>query len=679
MIKINEIYIRINTEDEKLEFRDQFNKGLNIVTSYINTKGKSTIGEAILFNLGLEEILGNKNERAIKPVLRSIIKVNDVDKVVLQSDIYLEIENGNNKVITILRSPNNNSRNVKLVSVYENTLDEVLKGNCKFNDYFVHDGGAAKNVRGFHHYLNDFAEYNIPNVATYDGREVPLYIQTIASCFYVEQKKGWMNILATMPTIYRIKDSKKRVLEYVLNLSVLETEKQYYFAEEKVKENEREWEQTIRSIISRVKRIKGFIISGLKEKPYLIQDNEKPIISYSGDDENIGVEELLRKIDVDISGLNNLSEPIIENQSNAMNRELNELGNLLNKFSDELDNSRINLAFEEDQLTAIINRLDIIKIDLSENRDLRKILKMGSLEKSGLVKSSCPTCGQNIDDTLFEQDSNIKVMTIDESIKHLENEKKMLEFSYKAQNEKVKSYLALDSQLQERTEVISSRIRLVKSDLISNNKAISKSHINKIVRLEIEKEQIKDLLKDVDEMWNQLICIGKNWSKNKLNLDKLPKDFICNKDRETLGKLRKEFIKLLTMFKFESISVDNIDIDFNSYMPIVNGFEYTGGKSFDLHSDSSASDTIRIMWAYLVALHRVANISGNNLGFFVLDEPAQQNADISSAKVLLNELKDLSCDEQIFVFYKREHNDSLLDELEKNSYKHIHSDEYLIK
>ncbi len=207
MIKINELYIRVHTATDLLEFNQVFSSKLNVITSYTNTKGKSTIGESILFCLGLEEILGNKNEKAVKPVLRSKIEVEGEEYCVVQSDIFLEVENNRGERITIQRSPKNNDRDSRLVSVFSEGLQEVLKGSCEFTDYFVHDPGAAKNIRGFHHFLQIFIGLNLPDVVTYDGKVTKLYIQTLASCFYIEQKKGWMNVLATLPTYYRIKGS----------------------------------------------------------------------------------------------------------------------------------------------------------------------------------------------------------------------------------------------------------------------------------------------------------------------------------------------------------------------------------------------------------------------------------------------------------------------------------------
>lgn len=670
MIKINGLYIKVNTAGDVFEFRDTFDKKFNIITSYSNTKGKSTIGESILFCLGMEEILGQKNEKAVKPVLRSLIEKDGKEEIVIQSDVFLEVENSHGDVITIQRSPVHNSRQVKLVSVYENSIEEVLKKECPFKDYFVHDIGAAKNIRGFHTFLEQFIGYNLPSVTKYDGNNTKLYIQTLISCFYIEQKRGWMNILATMPTYFKIKDSKKRVLEYVLGLSVLETERAYNEAKALLKAAETEWKIVYNNIMSKNRNSEGFIIRGLSERPHIISDNEKVEILKQEFDVIKTIQEVITRINLKINQLNNISEPIIENRQEALNTELNELNELREKFSVQLSQVLTEYTLEKEELKSIKNRLSFIEKDLEENNDLKKLISLGSLENTNITKSKCPTCGQKINDTLLEQSEEIKIMNIEQSIHCLKNEKNMLEFSYAAQYKFVEDKKILVGKLEKRIEEISSRIRTIKSDLITNNKAISQNHINEIVNLEIDKNNIIEFEKNINKLYQELKIIGKKWGEAKENLAKLPSNLINDKDKKILNQFNQEFKNLLICFNFESTNIEKIYIDEYNYLPSVEGF--------DLYSDSSASDTIRIIWAYIIALQKISKVYGNNIGFLLLDEPAQQNTDISSAKELLKELWKLSEQQQVFVLYKMEELENLLEDLPKGSFKRIHADKHLI-
>lgn len=670
MIRINQLYIRINTALECLEFRESFSSKLNVITSYTNTKGKSTIGESILFCLGLEEILGQKNEKAVKPVLRSKIEVNGEEADVIQSTVFLEIENKKGEVITIERCPKNNDRDARLVSVHNGSIVEMLEGKCDFEDYFVHDPGAAKNIRGFHSYLQSFIGLELPEVATYEGKLIKLYLPTLISCFYMEQKKGWINVLQTLPSYYRIKDVKKRVLEYVMGLSILETEREFNIRKYKLKSTENEWELKLANIVSKVHAIRELKIVGLKEKPHIVGEEEhiKLLISHEGEGIELGY--YLEELENEIEELNNIKEPTIENRSRALNTELKELDELLVKFTNQKIDAQRTCSIEEEQLNSVKHRLENIKKDLAENKDMLKLIRLGSLEDMAFAKSQCPTCGQSVDDTLFQQNGKVKIMTIEESIIHLESERQMLEFSKDAQQLRLNNQKEYILRIGDRLVEISSRIRIVKSDLISNNKAISQSHINQIVELELRKNSLETLYFEISTLWEELKSVGVRWGKDKSSLDEIPSDFINDRDKEILGLLRSEFTRMLKEFKFESTSISNIQIDDFNYLPTVQGF--------DLHFDSSASDTVRIIWAYMTALQYVANSYGNNFGFLIYDEPAQQNTDLSSARELLKELVKLSDSQQVFVFYKLE-SDELFNSINESDYFRIHSDDYLVK
>ena len=100
-------------------------------------------------------------------------------------------------------------------------------------------------------------------------------------------------------------------------------------------------------------------------------------------------------------------------------------------------------------------------------------------------------------------------------------------------------------------------------------------------------------------------------------------------------------------------------------------------SGFDLYADSSASDTIRIIWAYIVALQKISLEYGHNLGFLLLDEPAQQNTDLSSSRQLLKQLCELGKKQQVFMLYKLESEESdieLFKDVDSKEYLRFHSD-----
>lgn len=96
--------------------------------------------------------------------------------------------------------------------------------------------------------------------------------------------------------------------------------------------------------------------------------------------------------------------------------------------------------------------------------------------------------------------------------------------------------------------------------------------------------------------------------------------------------LRKRFVDNLKRYHYSSLTnFDGIDISMNSsLLPTIDGF--------DMKFDSSASDGIRVIWAFTMALLQVSvEKEGNHPGIIIFDEPAQQSIDARRhEKLLLN-------------------------------------------
>ena len=64
---------------------------------------------------------------------------------------------------------------------------------------------------------------------------------------FIEQKHGWSDILSGMP-IFGIRESKKRVLEYIIGLDTLKNEKEHERLNGIKTEIENEWKKLIQQI-----------------------------------------------------------------------------------------------------------------------------------------------------------------------------------------------------------------------------------------------------------------------------------------------------------------------------------------------------------------------------------------------------------------------------------------------
>lgn len=165
MLKIRAIKLEVNTSNGLFGTEHRFDDGLNIIRGD-NSAGKSTLFQAILYGLGFEELLGGKNEKTMQSTLRDHVEFpKDTFHDVIQSFVYLEIENKN--IVTIKRSVVSQHRKAQLVDVYFGGLLTESVKDIEMRQMYIHDAGAASDADyGFHVFLSEFLEWEIPEILT---------------------------------------------------------------------------------------------------------------------------------------------------------------------------------------------------------------------------------------------------------------------------------------------------------------------------------------------------------------------------------------------------------------------------------------------------------------------------------------------------------------------------------
>ena len=95
------------------------------------------------------------------------------------------------------------------------------------------------------------------------------------------------------------------------------------------------------------------------------------------------------------------------------------------------------------------------------------------------------------------------------------------------------------------------------------------------------------------------------------------------------------FISNLENYNYKSvINKNEITISEDTYLPII--------EEFDMKFDSSASDNIRGIWAYTIALLQVSmSERGNHPGVLIFDEPVQHSIVLNDMKKFLDSIVQL--------------------------------------
>lgn len=614
MLQINRVKAIARTGIGNYGFDYNLRPGLNFISSSDNTRGKSSVLVAIYYCLGLEEIIGGKGHKVLTSVYKNSIDDGNNTYGVLESEVFLEINNGCD-TITIYRSATMENRSDQLVTVYYNSLDNIEPSNAE--DMYVHSHNAATNSKGFHAFLEKFIGLELPMVPANDDKDRKLYLQLIFSCIFIEQKRGWADVFSGMP-ILGIKEAKKRVIEYILGLDTLKNERKKNELSIREAYIKNEWQKIVEDISSAANKV-NFQVIGLPQQPRVL---EKYIISplqiKMRGTEKISVDNKIEELEKEYDGLRVVKPKIVDN-FDELQVELDETEKSIEILERRITEARDMLLREEASLRTLSDTLEIVNLDIRNNKDAAKLKRLGSELDYATSKDICPLCNQSIQDSLLPVQYLTNIMSIEENIKHLDSQKQMLEFAIAGHKEN-KDELKIN--IDESSASIFTLRRLAKSirsDLYSINEDLSEAIIYKRINLENKITSLREMKQHVIKQYEKLEALSKEWKTYLEEKSKLPSKKFTELDLDKLTFLQEQFKKNLRKYNYKSVAnFNNITISHHTYLPATEGF--------DMKFDSSASDNIRAIWAFTIAVMQTSLNKGGNLPeVLIFDEPAQHS------------------------------------------------------
>lgn len=641
MLRINRLRIEIKTINENhggiYGFDEKFFDGLNFIASLSNTAGKSSVIEAIFYCLGFEEIIGGRNEKVLTSVYKSIIKDSDKDWNVLESGAYLEIFNGN-EIVTIYRSAKSDARDSRLVTVYYGDYDSIGDQRISPDDMYLHDGGSATNEKGFHAFLESFLHLQLPLVQT-NGNDQKLYLQVIFSCLFIEQKHGWSDIFSGMPYL-GIKDAKKRVVEFLLGLDTFKNEKEKDRLKAMKDNITGEWKAIFNDINRNANR-ESCSVCGLSIHPKIMADQDYKVIATTTVDGK-SLDDAISELQSQHDSVKQLKPRNIDNFE-ALNNELQTISETIASFEQKVYECEEQIALSRSAILQAERSLEVVTRDLRNNKDAAKLQSMGSTMGCQASSNICPTCNQQIEDSLLHIGEGIPIMSIDENIRHLEGQKSILEFTRNSHKANVEHFMLVKNDLQSRLLTLRRLAQTIRSDIYSTETEWSESVVQKLVEIETRIRRYDQLESFIALKLEEIDNLSERWKKYKDEYAKLPKKTSSDLDGEIIKSLKQNFIANLRKYKYKSApDIDAVDVPIETCLPTIDGF--------DMKFDSSASDNIRIIWSFTMALLQTSiEKNGNHPGLIIFDEPAQHSIVSSDMESLIQSILDLKESSQVIV------------------------------
>lgn len=621
-MRVEALRLSVQTDAGQVGRSLRFTDGLNVLRAD-NSSGKSTALQSIIYALGLEGMLSPSHRIPLPHAMTDSVTVEGRDYAVSESSVEVQLSNSAGEGIVVSRAVVGAAgRDPRLISVTRGRA-MTEPGDFARQDYFVRHPGAARNQAGFHRFFAEFLGLELPRVTKMDGSEVPLYLETLFPYFFVEQKHGWSGIQTRLPTYLGIREVGRRSAEYILGLDVFDRILRRQRIASNITEIEAEWQSVSRQVeeLAKVSRVV------LRDAPAKVSQGSEvgslmPLVHLDGQwvtiDDAVG--RLTEQVAAASAPVRTVSDdaPQLESDLPALEASLRESLAVASALQDE----RQELRGREQQL---LSRIDALEEDLQRHKDSQLLERFGSEHAHSLIAEHlCPTCHQDLTDGA---DISAQVMTVAENIAFIRRQLRVFNDSISDVRRVATAIDVRAAALREQVRGYRAEIRSARETLSSAESSPSVSDISRRVELSQRLTELRGRQSEFRALRETLVALHQRWRDQRGLLADVRSDDLSPADEERLARVETQVRRQLGRYGFDSLEPDQVAIDRVTYRPTHEGF--------DLGFDLSASDMIRVIWAYLFALLNVGTQDGHHLGFLVFDEPRQQETARTSYQALL--------------------------------------------
>jgi hypothetical protein len=494
------------------------------------------------------------------------------------------------------------------------------------NDYFVRRPGAAVSERGFHNMLADFLGWELPMLQRDEETEVPLYLEMIFPLIYVEQKRGWGAIQATMPT-YGVPNARRRAIEFILGLGVYRRARERRELLGEIERFRGQYRQAVALFTARLDGT-GVVLQGLEpDMPTRWPAVEPALLASVDAGEWSGLAEHLADLRNQLQTVRADDVPSAEEQARELSEALSERERQLDSLSAAGGELRRSVALDDDQLAALNTRVEALDEDRRRYRDAITLRELGSNVGPILEGDDCPACHRPLPAALVVAAAP-PPMSLEQNLEFIQEQIQTFRLMW----DDINRHRGVASQqlaaLRTRIDEVRQEVRAARSTLTSPSQSPSIAAVRRQLQLEDRVERLESIEQDFYGLIADIRPLIDAAQHARERLLSLPTERLDESDEARLGALETSVVSQLGEYGFRSFDVDTIGISHDTYLPTREGF--------DLGFVTSASDAIRIVWSYLLGLLEVSKtFETNHPGLLMFDEPRQQAADPLSFQALL--------------------------------------------
>lgn len=636
---IRAIKLRVATDTGEFGFNFQFGRHLTVVRGS-NSSGKSTLFNCLIYGLGMEELIGGKGEKVLNYAVKDHFLQGETRIRVDMSEVLLELESTSGRIVTLRRAIRDSARHSKLVEVFEGahlTAGAALESP---QPTYLFDPGSAQKEEGFFLFLEGFMGYRLPLVPTTNGGMAKLYLQTIFAALAVEQKRGWTDYIANAP-FFGIRDTRIRVTEFLLGLSVFERQALRAKLDAESLAIDSDWRKAYESL-RQAATSNGVVIEGLSSTATAAFDPFKVQLVKSDGRTQTSLVDHVSAMREEHSTLGAKAEAYGKASGTQALQELDAASAELQRLSVLHERATTNLMLHKASLEELRQLHADANEDLERNKTVLKLRVLGAQMDLAVATDFCPTCHQEIENTLLAGIVSGPQMDLDTNIKYLDSQRLMLHSQINGALEEIRQSEMAVADVAVRLAATHDYRNSLRGD-VSNGVSESRAIVRRQIQIELELSNLIALESQAASLLSTLGEVAERLASNQANRRVLPKDTYSPSDQARISFFEKFFRSNASSFGYESAAIQDIRISRDTLTPILSDIELreilkTKGQQTDLTADSSASDFVRLIWSYLLALYQASSmpeVNGHHPGILLMDEPGQHSMRAVSQHALL--------------------------------------------
>jgi hypothetical protein len=516
-------------------------------------------------------------------------------------------------------------------------------------DFFVNDPGAAQREDGFHSHFARFLGWELPQVPRFDGSETTLYLEAIFPMMFVEQKRGWSSIQGPFPTFLRIQDIARRVMEFILDLEAGGIRRERAELRRAIGVLQQRWSDQLSflgDLGGRAIRVRGIPQSPTAEFAHA----QETRIEVLQEDEWQPLRTVVDSYTGRIKELEAVDIPSAEVEAPENERRLAAAREKADDITAGLEVIRAEYSAQLEEHRAVERRISFLEADLKRNQDALRLRNFGSELGKASGEQICPTCHQSVSSELLPTIERAG-MGLEENISFVRSQLELYRATLASSSEQLDEcrarYRAADEELKQYQQ----EIRGLRQSLVQASDAPARSVIEEMVRRQAFLDRLSSTQQTVDGLTDELKAIAGEWAALQERLRRLSTDDLTVADQSKINDFQEAIRRHLVNYGFRSFQPSEIRLSSDNFRPLMYTREGDELVEKEITFEVSASDAIRLKWAYYLSLLSTSQrLPTNHCGLVIFDEPGQQEMEKPSLSAFLRwTVTRLSSTQQVIV------------------------------